>query len=132
MYALCTPPQDLAPAAGSDIILFCNPNNPTGACATRAQLTTLVEFAIANKQMIVYDSAYAPFIQDPDKPKSIFEIPGAKTCAIESSSLSKLAGFTVRIRCSSACALMIQTLRHTRYSCSRHGMAWQGRACNGH
>jgi len=97
-YMPCTPENsffpDLAPAAGSDIILFCNPNNPTGACATRAQLTTLVEFAIANKQMIVYDSAYAPFIQDPDKPKSIFEIPGAKTCAIESSSLSKLAGFT--------------------------------------
>ena len=74
--------------------MFCNPNNPTGACATRAQLQSLVDFALANKQIILYDSAYAPFIQDPDKPKTIFEIEGARQCAIESSSLSKLGGFT--------------------------------------
>ena len=74
--------------------MFCNPNNPTGAYATRAQLQSLVDFALANKQIILYDSAYAPFIQDPDKPKTIFEIEGARQCAIESSSLSKLGGFT--------------------------------------
>ena len=55
---------------------------------------SLVDFAIANKQVIIYDSAYAPFIQDPDKPKTIFECEGARQCAIESSSLSKLGGFT--------------------------------------
>jgi hypothetical protein len=60
------------------VIVFCNPNNPTGACATRAQLESLVAFAIENKQVIIYDSAYSPFIQDPDKPKTIFEIEGAR------------------------------------------------------
>lgn len=115
----------------AEIIIFCNPNNPTGACATREQLQSLVDFAResasfklsrsvyittpyyfrarahrrpdscpsdpcyhADKQVIIYDSAYAPFIQDPDKPKTIFECEGAKECAIETSSLSKLGGFT--------------------------------------
>ena len=69
---VCSKPEndffpDLEPAKDCDIIMFCNPNNPTGACATRAQLQSLVDFAIANNQVIIYDSAYAPFIQDPDK-----------------------------------------------------------------
>jgi len=97
-YMPCTPENDffpdLSPAKDCDMILFCNPNNPTGACASRAQLESLVAFALENSIIIVYDSAYAPFIQDPEIPKSIFEVEGAKRCAIESSSLSKLAGFT--------------------------------------
>lgn len=85
---------DLSPAKDAKIIIFCNPNNPTGACATRDQLQSLVDFARENKQVIIYDSAYSPFIQDPDKPKTIFECEGARECAIETSSLSKLGGFT--------------------------------------
>jgi alanine-alpha-ketoisovalerate/valine-pyruvate aminotransferase len=61
----------------TDIIFFCSPNNPTGAAATREQLTQLVAFARKNGSLIVYDAAYALYIQNPDCPKSIFEIEGA-------------------------------------------------------
>jgi len=84
---------DYEKAVGCNLMYFCNPNNPTGACATREQLTGLVEFAIKNKILIIYDAAYAYYIRD-DKPKSIFEIEGAKKVAIETNSFSKLAGFT--------------------------------------
>jgi LL-diaminopimelate aminotransferase len=97
-YMPCTPENnffpDISVAKDCDVIMFCNPNNPTGACATRAQLTELVNFARTNGQIIVFDSAYSAFITDPDCPKSIYEIPGAKECCIESTSFSKLAGFT--------------------------------------
>ena len=64
-------------AARTDIIFFCSPNNPTGAAATRAQLTELVAFARRNGSILVYDAAYALYISDPDCPKTIYEIPGA-------------------------------------------------------
>ena len=78
----------------TDVIYFCSPNNPTGAAATRSQLESLVKFAEANRSIIIFDSAYANYIQDPSLPKTIFEIEGAKKVAIEISSFSKLAGFT--------------------------------------
>ncbi|KAB2602692.1 LL-diaminopimelate aminotransferase [Pyrus ussuriensis x Pyrus communis] len=84
-YMRCTPEND--------IIFFCSPNNPTGSAATREQLTQLVQFAKENGSIIVYDSAYAMYMSD-DNPRSIFEIPGAKEIAIETSSFSKYAGFT--------------------------------------
>ena len=75
-----TPPPQKKPqnkkAKRTDVIFFCSPNNPTGAAATRAQLTRLVEFARANKSLLVYDAAYALYITNPDCPKSIFEIEG--------------------------------------------------------
>ncbi|KAK8563161.1 hypothetical protein V6N13_018301 [Hibiscus sabdariffa] len=96
-YMRCTPENgffpDLSTVARTDIIFFCSPNNPTGAAATRDQLTRLVKFAKDNGSIIVYDSAYALYISD-DKPRSIFEIPGAKEVAIETASFSKYAGFT--------------------------------------
>ncbi|GMJ12632.1 ABERRANT GROWTH AND DEATH 2, ARF-GAP domain 2 [Hibiscus trionum] len=96
-YMRCTPENgffpDLSTVARTDIIFFCSPNNPTGAAATRDQLTRLVQFAKDNGSIIVYDSAYALYISD-DKPRSIFEIPGAKEVAIETASFSKYAGFT--------------------------------------
>ncbi|XP_028779081.1 LL-diaminopimelate aminotransferase, chloroplastic [Neltuma alba] len=96
-YMRCTPENgffpDLSLASRADIIFFCSPNNPTGAAATREQLTQLVQFAKDNGSIIVYDSAYAMYISD-DKPRSIFEIPGAKEVAIETASFSKYAGFT--------------------------------------
>lgn len=84
---------DISKTAKTDLIFFCNPNNPTGACATREQLTELVNFALKNGSIIIYDAAYAIFIED-DVPLSIFEIPGAKDCCIETCSFSKYAGFT--------------------------------------
>jgi LL-diaminopimelate aminotransferase len=85
---------DLSLAKDVDIIYFCNPNNPTGACATRAQLEELVQLCIKNSILLVYDAAYAYYIRDEDKPKSIFEVEGARQVAIETNSFSKLAGFT--------------------------------------
>lgn len=78
----------------TDIIIFCSPNNPTGAVATREQLEALVKFAKKNKSILIYDTAYAPFQQDPSLPKTIYEIEGAHEVAIEVGSFSKLAGFT--------------------------------------
>ena len=77
----------------ADVILFCSPNNPTGAVANRKQLTQLVEFARKNKSIIIFDAAYSEYISR-DLPKSIFEIEGAKEVAIEVNSLSKPVGFT--------------------------------------
>jgi LL-diaminopimelate aminotransferase len=85
---------DLDNLQRTDLIYVCSPNNPTGAVATKAQLEKLVRFAAANNSIIIYDSAYAHYIQDPALPKSIFEIEGAKKVAIEISSFSKIAGFT--------------------------------------
>lgn len=85
---------DLTNTPRTDLIYFCSPNNPTGAAATRLQLESLVKFAHANKSIIIFDSAYSNYIQDPSIPKSIFEIEGAKKVAIEINSFSKLAGFT--------------------------------------
>lgn len=96
-YMKCTPENgffpDLSSVSRTDIIFFCSPNNPTGAAATREQLTQLVKFAKDNGSIIVYDSAYAMYASE-DLPHSIFEIPGAKEVAIETSSFSKYAGFT--------------------------------------
>lgn len=60
----------------TDLLFFCSPNNPTGAAATRAQLTALVAHARERGSIIIYDAAYALYISDPDCPRTIFEIPG--------------------------------------------------------
>lgn len=78
----------------ADIIYMCSPNNPTGAVYSRDQLKEWVDYANSKKAVILFDAAYEAFIQDKNLPTSIFEIDGAKTCAIEFSSLSKTAGFT--------------------------------------
>ena len=77
-----------------DLIYLCFPNNPTGAVANREQLTSWVEYAKQNKSLILFDAAYEAFIQDNSIPHSIYEIEGAKDCAIEFRSFSKKAGFT--------------------------------------
>jgi LL-diaminopimelate aminotransferase len=81
-------------AAQADIIFFCSPNNPTGNAATREQLTQLVAFAKRTGAIIIYDAAYAIYIDRPECPKTIYEIPGATEVAIETCSFSKYAGFT--------------------------------------
>ena len=78
----------------ADIIYICSPNNPTGAVFSREQLQEWVNFANKNGSVILFDAAYEAFIEDETLPHSIFELNGAKTCAIEICSLSKTAGFT--------------------------------------
>ena len=97
-YLPCTaennyfPNLDLIPQ--NSLIYFCSPNNPTGAVSDRAQLTALVNAAIKKGCIIVFDAAYSEFIRDPSLPKTIYEIEGSGTCAIEVNSFSKPAGFT--------------------------------------
>ena len=78
----------------ADIIYICSPNNPTGAVFNKAQLKEWVDFANKNGSVILFDAAYEAFIEDEAPPHSIFEIEGARTCAVEICSLSKTAGFT--------------------------------------
>ena len=80
--------------AKADILYICSPNNPTGAVFTKEKLKQWVDFANENGSIILFDAAYEAFIEDRELPRSIFEIKGAETCAIEICSLSKTAGFT--------------------------------------
>ncbi|MBE9177193.1 LL-diaminopimelate aminotransferase [Oculatella sp. LEGE 06141] len=82
------------PAQKADLIYLCFPNNPTGATATKAHLQEWVDYARENGSIIFFDAAYEAFITDPDLPHSIYEIEGARECAIEFRSFSKNAGFT--------------------------------------
>lgn len=97
-YMPCVPENnffpDLSKIKKNSLIYFCSPNNPTGACATKEDLKKLVDFANANGCIIIYDAAYREFIRDEKLPKTIFEIEGSRTCAIEINSFSKPAGFT--------------------------------------
>jgi LL-diaminopimelate aminotransferase len=77
-----------------DIIYLCSPNNPTGSTYTAEQLKIWIDYAKTNNAIIIYDAAYEAFITDPDIPRSIFAVDGARECAIEMCSLSKTAGFT--------------------------------------
>ncbi|HEY8993874.1 MAG TPA: LL-diaminopimelate aminotransferase [Lacunisphaera sp.] len=96
-YLDCTPANGYVPAVpgvATDLIYLCFPNNPTGAVATKAQLAAWVAYAKANKAVILFDSAYEAYIRDPQIPRSIYEIEGARDVAIEFRSFSKTAGFT--------------------------------------
>jgi LL-diaminopimelate aminotransferase len=86
------------PEGGVDLIYLCFPNNPTGATATKEQLQKWVDYAKANKAIILFDAAYEAFIRTPGVPHSIYECEGARECAIEFRSYSKTAGFT-GVRC---------------------------------
>lgn len=97
VYMACTEKNNFIPDVPHkkvDLIYICSPNNPTGAVATKAQLKKFVDYANKNKAVIIFDAAYAAFITDSFLPKSIYEVPGAKSCAIEVNSFSKFAGFT--------------------------------------
>ncbi|MGF1657208.1 MAG: LL-diaminopimelate aminotransferase [Verrucomicrobiales bacterium] len=86
------------PSEHADVVYLCFPNNPTGATATREQLSEWVAYAQRENALLLFDAAYEAFIQEPDIPHSIYEIPGAETCAIEFRSFSKNGGFT-GVRC---------------------------------
>jgi LL-diaminopimelate aminotransferase len=98
LYLPCAPTNnffpDLSALPRTDLIYFCSPNNPTGAVATHEQLQALVAFAQRNGSIIIFDAAYAAFIQDDSLPRSIFEIEGSREVAIEVNSFSKPIGFT--------------------------------------
>ena len=97
VYLPCTAENGYVPALPEqpvDLIYLCFPNNPTGATATRAQLSAWVQYARANKALILFDAAYEAFIRNPEIPHSIYEIEGAREVAIEFRSFSKTAGFT--------------------------------------
>ena len=101
VYLPCTEANNFTPAIPKekvDIIYLCYPNNPTGMVATRAELKAWVDYANAQGSIIFFDAAYEAYITEPGIPHSIYEIEGAKTCAIEFRSFSKTAGFT-GVRC---------------------------------
>lgn len=82
------------PLQHADVIYLCSPNNPTGACYNKEQLKVWVDYALNNQAVILFDAAYEAFISDPEIPRSIYAVEGAKKCAVEICSLSKTAGFT--------------------------------------
>ena len=97
IYMPCTKENGFLPQLPrerADLIYLCFPNNPTGAAATREQLKPWVDYANANGSVILYDAAYEAFITEADVPHTIYEIEGARECAIEFRSFSKTAGFT--------------------------------------
>jgi LL-diaminopimelate aminotransferase len=101
LYLPCTPANGFVPEIPkekADIVYLCYPNNPTGATATREQLAAWVEYACRHESILLYDAAYEAYISDPAIPRSIYEIPGARNCAIEFRSFSKNGGFT-GLRC---------------------------------
>ncbi len=103
LYLPCTPENGFVPAIPAehaDLVYLCYPNNPTGATATRAQLAAWVEYALRENAVLLFDAAYEAYIRDPEIPHSIYEIPGARDCAVEFRSFSKNGGFTgVRCAC---------------------------------
>lgn len=101
VYIPCTSENNFIPEIPDkriDILYLCYPNNPTGTILTKEQLKKWVDYALENDTLIMFDAAYEAYIQNPDIPHSIYEIKGAKKCAIEFRSFSKTAGFT-GIRC---------------------------------
>ena len=100
----------------ADIIYLCSPNNPTGACYDHKQLTEWVRYANEQEAIILFDAAYEAFVQE-GLPRSIFEIPGARNCAIEFCSLSKTAGFT-----GTRCGYTIVPKELSREDLSLHSM----------
>ncbi len=100
-YLPCTAENGFVPSIPDhrvDIIYLCYPNNPTGTTLSKAELRKWVNYALNNDTLILYDAAYEAYITEPDVPHSIYEIKGAKQCAIEFRSFSKTAGFT-GVRC---------------------------------
>ncbi len=101
VYLPCTAENGFVPALPAspvDLIYLCYPNNPTGAVANRRQLTAWVDYARQNEAILLYDAAYEAYISNPEVPRSIYEIEGARDCAIEFRSFSKNGGFT-GLRC---------------------------------
>jgi LL-diaminopimelate aminotransferase len=101
LYLPCTAENNFAPEPPKehvDLVYLCFPNNPTGAVASRAQLSRWVDYAREHEALLLFDAAYEAYISEQDIPRSIFEVPGARECAVELRSFSKNGGFT-GVRC---------------------------------
>ena len=101
IYLSCSSESNFVPQLPKnrpDVIYICSPNNPTGSVLNRPQLQEWVDYAVKNKSVILFDSAYEAYISDENIPRSIYEIPGAEEVAVEFRSFSKTAGFT-GVRC---------------------------------
>ena len=123
IFALpCLPENRFAPKPPKehcDIVYLCSPNNPTGMAMNRNELQLWVDYAVRKNALLLIDNAYEAFISSPDVPRSIFEIPGAKECAIEFRSFSKTAGFT-GLRCAYTILPKTVQARLGRQSVSLH------------
>ncbi len=112
----------------TDLIYLCSPNNPTGAVYSRAQLQEWVGYAHEHRALIIYDAAYEAYVRSSALPRSIFEIAGAETCAVEVNSFSKMAGFT-GVRCS--WMIIPRALMHSGQSLHKLWMRRQSTKYNG-
>ena len=120
LYLPCTEANNFVadvPEERADVVYLCFPNNPTGSVATRAQLEAWVAYALKHRALLLYDAAYEAYISEPGIPHSIYEIPGARECAIEFRSFSKNGGFT-GTRC--AFTVVPKTLMATTASGESH------------
>ena len=130
-YMPCTSENNFIPRIPDkriDIVYLCYPNNPTGTTLTTKELKKWVDYALANDALILFDAAYEAYIQETDVPHSIYEIKGAKKCAIEFRSYSKTAGFT-GVRCGYTVVpkeLMATTLTGEQISLNK---LWNRRQC---
>ncbi len=130
-YMPCTAENNFIPEIPDkriDIVYLCYPNNPTGTTLTKPELKKWVDYALDNDTLILFDAAYEAFIQEDDVPHSIYEIKGAKKCAIEFRSFSKTAGFT-GVRCGYTVVpkeLTAATLEGERISLNK---LWNRRQC---
>jgi LL-diaminopimelate aminotransferase len=139
LYLPCTVENGFVPdppAEHADLIYLCFPNNPTGAVASRDQLSRWIDYAREHEALLLFDAAYEAYISDPDVPHSIFEIPRARECAIELRSFSKNGGFTgvrcgftvmpksVRARTEDGRRLPLHPLWQRRWSTKSNGVSY--------
>lgn len=126
VYMPCTEENNFTPdipGEAVDLVYLCFPNNPTGAVATKEQLKKWVDYANGCGAVLLFDAAYEAYITDPEIPHSIFEVEGAKTCAVEFRSFSKTAGFT-----GTRCAYTVVPKELTRGGASLRDL-WNRRQC---
>jgi LL-diaminopimelate aminotransferase len=139
IYLPCRPDNQFVPEPPNepvDVIYLCFPNNPTGAVASREQLAKWVEYARAHESILLFDAAYEAYVSDPKIPHSIFEIEGARECAVEFRSFSKNGGFT-GVRCGftvmpktllaktdDGSKLPLHSLWHRRWSTKANGVSY--------
>ncbi len=134
-YSACNAENNFTPALpeakgadAPDLIYLCYPNNPTGTTLSRAELEKWVKYALENGSIILYDAAYEAYIQTEDIPHSIYEIPGAKKCAVEFHSFSKTAGFT-GLRCGYTIVPLELTIKASNGEEVTLNSVWNRRQC---
>lgn len=131
VYSPCTEENGFVPAlpeGRADLIYLCYPNNPTGTTLTKAELEKWVDYALGHGSILLYDAAYEAYITEPEIPHSIYEIDGAKRCAVEFRSYSKTAGFT-GLRCGYTVVPKELAIRTADGGTARLNQLWNRRQC---